>query len=84
MNYLLPETVYKVLKWVGLVAAPAIAVLYGTLGNAWGWPATEEVVLTINAVGVCIGALIGVSQGTASPDGDNEKGVNTEIEVKNG
>lgn len=73
MKYILPEKVYTVLKWAGLVAAPAIAVLYGTLGNAWGWPATEEVVLTINAVGVCIGALIGVSQGTAKPgDGDNE------------
>lgn len=81
MNYLLPETVYKVMKWAGLVAAPAIAVLYGTLGNAWGWPATEEVVLTINAAGVCIGALIGVSQGTAKPgNGDENETAGTQTE----
>lgn len=68
MKYLLPETAYKVLKWLGLVACPALAVLYGTLGNAWGWPATEQVVITINALGVCVGALIGISQGSATQD----------------
>ena len=65
-TYLLPERAYHVLKWLGLIACPAIAVLWGTVGQAWGWPATEQVVITINAVGVAIGALIGVSQGTAT------------------
>lgn len=72
MNYLLPETAYKVLKWFGLIACPALAVLYGTLGNAWGWPATEQVVITINAVGVCVGALIGISQGSAKDAAQGE------------
>ena len=65
MTYLLSDSVYKVLKWVGLTVCPALAVLYGTVGAAWGWPATEAVVITINAVGVCVGALIGISQGAA-------------------
>lgn len=72
MDYLLPDKAYKILKWVGLTVCPALAVLYATLGNAWGWPATEAVVITINAVGVCIGALIGISQGTASEAGEVE------------
>ncbi len=65
MQYILPDKAYNVLKWVGLVACPALAVFYGTVAPAWGWPSTEAVVLTVNAIGVLIGALIGVSQITA-------------------
>ena len=65
IEYLLSDKAYKVLKWVGLVACPALAVLYGTLGAAWGWPATEQVVITINSLGVAVGALIGISQGSS-------------------
>jgi hypothetical protein len=65
MNYFLPENVYHVLKWLGLVACPALAVFYGTVAPAWGWPYPDAVVLTINAAGVLIGVLIGASQVTA-------------------
>lgn len=65
MQYFLPDNVYKLLKWLGLVACPALAVFYGTVAPAWGWPAPEQVVLTINALGVLIGVLIGASQLTA-------------------
>lgn len=60
-GYILPDKVYQVLKWVGLIACPAIAVFYGVVAPLWGLPNTEAVVNTINAVGVLIGALIGVS-----------------------
>lgn len=65
MQYLLPDNVYQFLKWVGLVACPALAVFYGTVAPAWGWPYPESVVLTINALGVLVGVLIGASQLTA-------------------
>ena len=65
MNYILPGRVYDVLKWVGLVACPALAVFYGICAPAWGWPHPDEVVLTLNAVGVLVGTLIGVSHVTA-------------------
>lgn len=61
-NYLLPENAYGVLKWLGLIALPAIAVFINAVGPAWGWPNTDSVVLTLNSLGVLIGALIGVSQ----------------------
>ena len=61
MKYFLPNGVYDVLKWLGLIAMPALAVFYGTVAPAWGWPAPEAVVLTLNALGV----LIGASQVTA-------------------
>lgn len=66
MNYWLPNKVYDILKWVGLVACPALAVFYGTCAPAWSWPFPEQVVLTINALGVLIGVLIGASHVTAT------------------
>lgn len=61
-DYMLPGAVYDVLKWLGLVACPALAVFYATAAPAWGWPHPEQVVLTLNALGTLIGVLIGASQ----------------------
>ena len=68
MNYFLPNKLYDVLKWAGLIACPALAVFYGTVAPAWGWPYPEQVVLTLNALGVLIGVLIGASQLTATKE----------------
>lgn len=65
MEYFLPDKLYDLLKWVGLVACPALAVFYATIAPAWGLPYPDQIVLTINAVGVLIGVLIGASQLTA-------------------
>lgn len=65
MSYLLPDGVYQILKWMGLILCPAIAALVGAVGPAWGLPNVDSIVLTINAVGVFIGAVIGASQVSA-------------------
>ncbi len=65
MQYLLPDNAYNVLKWAGLVACPALATFIGVVGPAWGMPNVDAVVTTINATGLCIGALIGASAITA-------------------
>ena len=65
MNYLLPENAYQICKWTGLILCPALAALVGAVGPAWGLPHVDSIVLTINAVGVFIGALIGASQVSA-------------------
>lgn len=66
MTYKLPDNIYQALKWLGLIACPALAVFYGVIAPVWGLPNTEAVVTTINAIGVLIGALIGVSAATAT------------------
>ena len=74
MKYFLPNGLYDVLKWLGLIACPALAVFYGVVAPLWGWPCPEQVVTTINAIGVLIGALIGASAITATDagsDGEN-------------
>ena len=62
----LNNKVYDVLKWMGLIFCPALAVLLATVLPVWGVDAglVKALVITINAVGVFIGALIGVSQAT--------------------
>lgn len=58
---MIPDKVYDVLKWVGLIFFPAMATLVGTVGPAWNVPHVDEIVLTLNAIGTCIGALIGAT-----------------------
>lgn len=64
-DYLLPGRVYDILKWLALIALPAIAWLVGAVGLQWGLPHCGELVTTINAIGLFVGALIGVSQLTS-------------------
>ena len=49
-KWLIPGRVYDVLKWVGLLALPTCA-----------WLFVDAVVLTLNAAGTAIGAVIGAS-----------------------
>lgn len=73
-EYIIPNEVYQVLKWLGLIACPAIATFIGAVFPAWGIPNADAVVLTLNATGVLIGALIGVSAATSKQvDGDSEE-----------
>lgn len=60
MKIQLNDKVYDVLKWVCLIALPALGVLYAALAGLWGWPYTKEVVGTIAAVETFLGALLGV------------------------
>ena len=64
-TYFLPNNVYQILKWLGLIACPALATFVGVVGPVWGMPYVEATVTTINALGLLIGALIGASAITA-------------------
>lgn len=63
-DYIINDKLYHVLKWLGLIACPAVATFVGAVFPAWGIPNADAIVLTLNAVGVLIGALIGVSAAT--------------------
>lgn len=72
MKILLTNKAYDVLKWVCLIGLPALAALVAAVGEIWGVPHVREAVLTINAVAVFLGALIGVS--TAAYNTENGNG----------
>ena len=67
-EYFLPDKIYTLLKWVALIACPAVATFVGAVFPAWGIPDVDAITLTINAFGVLIGALIGASAATARQD----------------
>jgi hypothetical protein len=52
---------YDVLKWIAMVALPAIGTLYFALAGIWGFPYGEQIVGTITAVDTCLGVLLGIS-----------------------
>lgn len=56
------DKVYDVLKWVAIVALPALATFIAIISKIWGWADLGVAISqTITALGVLIGALLGIS-----------------------
>ena len=53
--------VYDVLKFIAQILLPALATLYFALAKIWQFPYAEEVVGTISAIDVFLGAILGLS-----------------------
>lgn len=45
-DWLIPSRVYDILKWLGLIVLPALALFVGTVGPAWGWHYVDAIVIT--------------------------------------
>lgn len=60
-DWLIPNRLYDVLKWMGLLVLPTCAWLVGVIGPAWCLANVDAVVLTLNAAGAGVGAIIGAS-----------------------
>lgn len=58
---LLSNRTYDFLKWFTTIFLPAVAGLYAACAGFWGFPNVIEVVGTITAVNVFLGALLKVS-----------------------
>lgn len=52
---------YDILKYVALIALPAIQVFWLTIGKIWDINYTVEIGATIGAVALLLGTLLGVS-----------------------
>lgn len=61
---------YDIIKWVVVLLLPALSVLVGTLGQAYGFVHTDLAVTTINAVTVFLGVITGVSTYQYNKEGD--------------
>lgn len=72
MSYIIPDKLYQVLKWVGLVVLPAVATLIQTVGTAAGWGGTDLTVTIVTAVGTFIGAILVASTVSAKPTDTEE------------
>ena len=52
---------YDVLKYIAQIVLPALGTLYFALSQIWGLPYGEQIVGTISALDVFLGAVLGVS-----------------------
>lgn len=52
---------YEILKWFVQIVLPACGALYSALAALWGFPYVEQIVGTISAVTVFLGALMKIS-----------------------
>jgi len=57
----LKNSVYDLLKEIAQIWLPAIATLYFTLASIWGFPYAEQIVGTISAIDVFLGAVLKIS-----------------------
>ena len=58
---ILSNKVYDALKWIVMIAIPALTTAYVGLSGIWGWPYAEKVAKTSAVVCVLLGALLGIS-----------------------
>lgn len=68
----LSSPVYDVMKWIVMIALPALTVAYVALSGIWGWPYADEIAKTSAAVCTLLGALLGIS--TAQYNKENADG----------
>lgn len=52
---------YDSLKEIAQIWLPALATLYFTLASIWGFPYAEQIVGTISAIDVFLGAILKIS-----------------------
>ena len=57
----LKNSVYDLLKEIAQIYLPALATLYFTLASIWGFPYAEQIVGTISAIDVFLGAVLKIS-----------------------
>ena len=58
---ILSNKVYDVLKWIALVALPALTTFYGVVGTTCNIPYTQEVLTIAVAFDAMLGTMLGIS-----------------------
>ena len=72
---ILNDKLYDILKWVAIVALPALSTFIVVLGKIWGWGDVANMVgQTITAFAVLLGALLGISSIQYKNGDDNGNG----------
>ena len=73
MNNIFSPKVYDWCKWIAIIALPAISSFIVVISRIWGWADLgNSIAQTITAVGVLLGALIGISSIQYNKGADND------------
>lgn len=65
----LNSKVYDTMKWLVQIVFPAIGTCYAALAVLWGFPYAEQVVGSISAICVLLGACLRISNSNYNGDG---------------
>ena len=76
---LLGDKTYNAVKRSATIILPALATLYLTLAQVWGFPEPEKVVTTITALNTFLGVLVQISKKSYYASGQQYAG---EIQVQ--
>lgn len=74
----LNSKVYDILKWLVQIVLPAVGACYAALAALWGFPYAEQVVGSISAICVLLGACLRISN--SNYDGDGVLTVNPDLD----
>lgn len=61
MKIKLSDELYNILKWITMIAIPALTTAYVGLSAVWGWPYATEIAKTSAVICTLLGALLGIS-----------------------
>lgn len=68
----LTNKTYDVIKWIAQYFIPAAGTLYAALSKIWGFPYGSEVVGTLSAIDIFLGAVLGISSSNYNGEGTLE------------
>lgn len=71
---MLSNRMYDVLKWVVIIAIPALTTAYVGLAAVWGFPYATEVAKTSAVICTLLGALLGISTAEYNKEKPPENG----------
>lgn len=58
---MLPNSWYDALKWIVMIAIPALTTAYVGLAAIWNWPCPDAIAKTSAIVCALLGSLLGIS-----------------------
>lgn len=70
----LDNRVYDILKWLVMIAIPALTTAYVGLAGVWGWPCADDVAKTAAVVCTLLGSLLGISTAEYNATKDDDVG----------
>lgn len=65
---MLSNRTYDILKWLVMIAIPALTTAYVGMAAIWGWPWPEKVAKTSAVICTLLGALLGISTAQYNKD----------------
>lgn len=70
----LPNKVFDWLKWIAIIALPALSTFIVVISKIWNWADLGSMIAqTITAVAVLLGALLGVSSVNYNKDNTEDE-----------